>query len=183
MSEDPKDLLQRIADGDQDALGAFYRLFEGRIYRFALSRLNDAFDAADILNEVMFEVWRGAARFEGRSAVSSWVLGIAHHKTIDRLRKRTPELVEEVNTGAADETTPSPADVASAAEDAVLVQRCMEQLSRAHRDVVHLAFFEDLSYREIAVIVECPEGTVKTRMYHAKRALQDCLARSMGCMP
>ena len=99
MSGDPKDLLQRIADGDEDALGAFYRLFEGRIYRFALSRLNDVFDAADILNEVMFEVWRGAARFEGRSAVSSWVLGIAHHKTIDRLRKRTPELRSIISSG------------------------------------------------------------------------------------
>ncbi|HIC81453.1 MAG TPA: sigma-70 family RNA polymerase sigma factor, partial [Kiloniellaceae bacterium] len=75
-----------MANGDQTALDDFYRQYEGRVYRFIRSKLNDSFDAADVLNEVMFEVWRSAGRYEGRSAVSTWVLGIAHHKAIDRIR-------------------------------------------------------------------------------------------------
>ena len=88
MTQEDRELLQRMAEGDQSALDAFYRAYEGRVYRFIRSKLNDSFDASDVLNEVMFEVWRNAGRFEGRSSVSTWVLGIAHHKTIASKKAR-----------------------------------------------------------------------------------------------
>ena len=179
MSDSPEALLKRIAQGDESAMADFYRGFESTVYRFILSRLNDSFEAADILNEVMLEVWRSAGRFEGRSAVSSWVLGIARYKTIDRLRKRRPEAQEELEDDIVDTDSPDPAEAVAASENSGFVQHCMEKLSAAHREVVHLAFFQDLSYGEIAAIVGCPEGTVKTRMFHAKRALQHCLAGLM----
>jgi RNA polymerase sigma-70 factor, ECF subfamily len=164
-----------MAKGDQSALDAFYRAYEGRVYRFIRSKLNDSFDAADVLNEVMFEVWRNAGRFEGRSSVSTWVLGIAHHKTIDRFRRRKPGESVELDPEMAEGDTPDAVQTLSAAQDAEQVRRCVDQLSEAHRSVVHLAFFEDLPYGEIADIVGCPEGTVKTRMFHAKKALMKCL--------
>lgn len=169
------DLLTRIAGGDQAALLAFYETFHARVYAFALKRLNNAADAADVLNEVMLEVWRRAAGFEGRSKASTWVLGIAHHKVIDILRRRRTNLVD-------DDIDDVPSDDANAMEtlaganDATMVRRCLELLSDAHRLVVHLAFFDDLSYPEIAEIANCPLGTVKTRMHHAKRQLKRCLA-------
>lgn len=183
MSDDSNDLLRKIAGGDEIAFAHFYRLFERRIYCFALSRLNDSFEAADIVNEVMFEVWRNAKRFEGRSKVSTWVFGIARHKAIDRLRKRRPDQSEELHENIADDDGVDPVDVLAATENAKFIQRCMGTLSEAHREVVHLAFFEDLSYPEISAIADCPEGTVKTRMFHAKRALKRCLARLMGKTP
>jgi RNA polymerase sigma-70 factor (ECF subfamily) len=175
LTQDDRELLSRMAKGDQSALDAFYRAYEGRVYRFIRSKLNDSFDAADVLNEVMFEVWRNAGRFEGRSSVSTWVLGIAHHKTIDRIRRRKPGESVELDPEMAEEGTPDAAQTLSAAQDAEQVRRCVDQLSEAHRSVVHLAFFEDLPYGEIADIVGCPEGTVKTRMFHAKKALMKCL--------
>lgn len=180
MSDEDAALLRRIAQGDEDALAGFYWAHQARVYRFALSRLNDPYDAADILNEVMLEVWRTASRFAGRSAPTTWVLGIARHKVLDRLRARGRHPADELDESIPDRDAPAPADVVAAAEDARRVRRCLEGLSDAHREVVHLAFYEDLSYAEIATIAGVPEGTVKTRMYHARRALQHCLESATG---
>ncbi|WP_299622662.1 sigma-70 family RNA polymerase sigma factor [Pelagibius sp.] len=184
MAQEDRELLHRMAEGDQSALDAFYRLYEGRVFRFIRSKVNDSFEAADVLNEVMFEVWRSAGRFEGRSAVSTWVLGIAHHKAIDRIRRRKPAESVELDPEIAEDDSPNPAETLSAAQNAEQVRHCVDQLSEAHRSVVHLAFFEDLPYGEIASIVGCPEGTVKTRMFHAKKALMKCLAglKEMGVL-
>ncbi len=169
-------LLNRIATGSETALAEFYRAFEHSIYRYAHLKLNDYHEAADILNEVMLEVWNGAARFEGRSRVSTWVLGITRHKVLDRLRARRPESSDaDSMAGIEDTSTPGPLANTAAAEQADWIRRCLQELSEPHREVVHLTFYQGLSYPEIAVIAGCPEGTVKTRMFHAKKALQRCL--------
>jgi len=169
-------LLARIAAGSEEALTAFYRLHEGSVYAFALRRIGDAAAAADVLNEVMLEVWRGAQRFQGRSRVRTWLLGITHHKVVDLLRKRGRHEADELPPDLADTDAVSAVDALSGAQDAVLLRRCLERLPDTHRQVVHMAFFDELSYPEIAVILACPEGTVKTRMFHARAKLKRCLA-------
>jgi RNA polymerase sigma-70 factor (ECF subfamily) len=172
-------LLAAVARGSEAALEQLYRAAHARVYAFALKRVRNPVEAAEILNEVMLEVWRHAARFEGRSKALTWILGIAHHKALDALRRRHGEVHAEPDADIADED----ADVESAwtgAENAEWLRRCLERLSDAHRTVVHLAFFDDLAYPEIAQIVDCPVGTVKTRMFHAKRLLKDCLSALVG---
>ena len=174
------ELLQQISQQKQHALKSFYELFETRVYHYALSRLNDSFDAADTLNEVMMEVWKYASRFEGRSKVSTWLLGITQHKVYDRLRKRghsqKHDDIEDHSDHLTDNALPMER-VLSAAQDADLIQRCLQGMNPVHREALHLAFFEDLPYQEIARIAQCPEGTVKTRVFHAKIALKNCLAK------
>lgn len=171
-------LLSRIADGSEAALQEFYESYDARIYGFALKRLNDPADAADVLNDVMLEVWRSAGRFEGRSKPLTWVLGIAYYKVSDILRRRgRGALSIELDEEMADENSPVATEILSGLEDAKQVRRCLDQLSDAHRVVVHLAFFEDLSYPEIAEIADCPVGTVKTRMFYAKQVLKRCLSQ------
>ena len=63
-------------------------------------------------------------------------------------------------------------------QDAAFMHLCIEKLSDSQRAVVHLAFFQELTYSEIATILDCPEGTVKTRMFHAKQKLKDCMMRT-----
>jgi RNA polymerase sigma-70 factor (ECF subfamily) len=176
-------LLEAVGAGSERALREFYEIYHRRVYAFALSRLKDSTDAADVLNDVMFEVWRNARRFEGRSKVLTWVFGITYHKVIDRLRARGQRTFEEVDPQMADEDTPTAFDVVVKAGDAVIVRRCVDALPATHRAVVHLAFFEDLPYGEIARIVDCPEGTVKTRMLRAKQLLKDCVNRLSGDDP
>jgi RNA polymerase sigma-70 factor (ECF subfamily) len=169
------DMLIRMAAGSEAALREFYQVFHGRIYGFALKRLREPADAADVLNEVMLEAWRSASRFEGRSQVSTWVLGIAHHKIIDILRRRKNQPLDEFDPELVVDDSPTAFDVIVGMQDAAQLRRCLEGLSDAHRLVVHLAFFEDLAYEEIANIADCPVGTVKTRMFHARRLLKHCL--------
>ncbi len=176
-NKDYRDLLEKIAEGSEAALGEFYRQFEKRIFAFAQIRLNDFHEAADLLNEVMLEVWRGAGRYEGRSSVTSWVFGIAHHKVIDRLRKKGKHHWEELESAETVESDQNLEDLLNHAQLGEHIQRCMEKLSDDHRQVVHLAFFEDLSYREVGQIMGSPEGTIKARMFHAKQALKRCLSR------
>jgi RNA polymerase sigma-70 factor (ECF subfamily) len=175
LPEQDQQLLIQIAAGSQSAMEQLYQHFESRLYHFALNRLHDSFEAADVVNEVMLQVWRGAARFQGRSKVSTWVFGIAHNKIVDRLRKLGRARLDEIDPQQPDEDAPMLADVVAAVEASGRLRECIERLSDAHRQVVHLAFFEDLPYPEIAEILACPQGTVKTRMFHARRQLKQCL--------
>jgi len=178
--ERARSLLERVARGDDEGMGELYRLLEQPVYGFALRILNHPADASDVLNEVMLEVWKGAARFEGRSRVRTWALGIARHRALDRLRRRGREPDEEAHPELPDEAARSPLDLAEGVERAEQVRRCLDELSSAQSEVVYLAFFEDLPYPEIAKLIERPLGTVKTRVMHAKRALQRCLAALGG---
>jgi RNA polymerase sigma-70 factor, ECF subfamily len=178
-ADEAADLLARIATGSEPALRDFYQAYHTRIYAFALKRLRDPADAADVLNEVMLEVWRKAARYEGRARVLTWVLGIANHKLLDRLRRRGRHATEALDENLAADVPDADAALAGA-QDAARVRRCLDVLSDAHRLIVHLAFFEELPYEEIAEIADCPVNTVKTRMFHAKRRLKRCLAGMAG---
>jgi RNA polymerase sigma-70 factor, ECF subfamily len=174
---DDGELLRGIANGSEAAMSAFYRRYQARVYNFALQRLGNPSDAAEVLNEVMLEVWRGARNFEGRARASTWLLGIAHHKSIDLLRRRGRHTAESLDFEIDDaRPDPGPAAVAGAQESRQ-VRICVDELPDAQRYVVYLTFFEDLSYPEIARILEIPEGTVKTRMFHARKLLYRCLER------
>lgn len=174
------ELLQKISAGDESAFADFYRLYETRLYHFIKSKLNDSFEASDILNEVFLDVWRKADTFKGNSKVSTWLFGIAYYKTMDRFRKKTPELVDDDSLLDIADSAPETITGMINAESAGDVQHCINTLKPAHRAVMELTFFEDMSYREIAEIVDCPENTVKTRMFHAKQAMKRCLTRRMG---
>jgi RNA polymerase sigma-70 factor (ECF subfamily) len=176
---DPAFLLSQIANGDKTAFTAFYRAFERPVYRFITSKLNDPHEAHDILHEVFMEIWRSAGKFEGRSTVRTWLFGIAYRKTMDRFRKgkrvtMTDEMPEEI-----DESVDTFRDIA-AAEEAGHVRHCLDELKSEHRLAVEMAFFHEMSYREIAEATYTAEGTVKTRVFHAKKLLMRCLSGRLG---
>lgn len=173
-------LLNAVADGDREALAALYQQVEGRVYAFALSRLGNAEAAQDLLHEVLLTVWRRAGSFQGRSRPLTWILGIAHHKIIDALRKSNRWQEEPPDETAVDTGAPNPFEAVADDQRRSAIRGALEKLSDQHRQVIHLAFFEDLPYTEIARILEIPEGTVKTRMFHAKKTLQKRLRPQLG---
>jgi RNA polymerase sigma-70 factor (ECF subfamily) len=167
-------LLSRVAEQDRAAFDALYRALETPVFRFIRSKLNDPFESADILHDVFLEVWRSAGRFEGRSSVKSWVFGIAYRKVIDVFRKSartdlTDSFEDEVDTD------PNPEQCMASAENNAHLRYCMETLKLDQRAAIQLAFFDDQGYREIADALGVPEGTVKTRIFHAKKLLMRCL--------
>ncbi len=172
--EDWNALIRRVAGGDDSAFELIYRNFEQSVYRFALKKLNDPFEAADILHDVFLEVWRNAGRFEERGSVKSWIFAIAHSKVIGVFRKRAKVKLADEELELVDESPDGERSLLSS-EYGVLVRRCLAALKPDHRTVVELAFFEDMSYQEIASVVGIPEGTVKSRVFHAKQLLLHCL--------
>ncbi|MBF9036437.1 sigma-70 family RNA polymerase sigma factor [Rhodobacterales bacterium HKCCE2091] len=172
-------LMSAIAGGDKQALAALYRALEKPVFRFIRSRLNDPFEAGDILHDVFMEVWRSAGRFEGRSKVQTWIFGIAYRKVIDAHRRRGRMDVTDEFPDTPDDSPDAVACLASA-EEAEHVRHCLGKLKDDHRAAISMAFYDDMTYAEIAEVAGVPEGTVKTRVFHAKKLLMHCLEGLMG---
>lgn len=175
------ELLQKIAAGNQQALQQFYQRFSGVVYQFSMRTVANAADAAEVLNEVMLDVWRRADSFHGNSQVRTWLLSITRNKSIDLLRRKRPtqslddtDLVEEGDDRC------ELSFITELKEQGTQVRSCMDKLKDTHRQVVYLTFFEELSYTDIAEVMAIPSGTVKTRMMHAKQQLLKCLQRLLG---
>jgi RNA polymerase sigma-70 factor (ECF subfamily) len=174
--EQEAEWIRRIAAGDRRAFEELYAVYARRVFRFMIRMVKDEARAEELVNDVLVEVWKSAGRFEGRSKPSTWIFGIAHHKGLNALRgKKLP-------TTEFDEARPvaDPAEGADAALDRGArrerVRAALDVLSPDHRTVVELTFFHGLSYPEIAEAIGCPTGTVKTRMFHAKKRLGPLLA-------
>ncbi len=164
---DDRELVARVARGDGEAFRELYARYADRVFHYALTVLRNRHLAEEVAQETMVAVWRGAGRYEGRSQVSTWIFGIARHQAFHLLRgegksAREPEEREEP-------------DPTAGAELEVRVRRALDELPPDQREVVFLAFYAGLSYAEIAQVQAVPEGTVKSRMFHAKRKLAEVL--------
>lgn len=173
-TSDEVEWLRRIARGDRAAFEQLYASYAPRVFRFLHRMLRDTALAEEATNDVLVEVWKSAGRFEGRSAPSTWILGIARFRALNLLRGRRPptEQLEQAPEVALPDAGGSVQDRRVRARS---LRSGMEQLSPEHREVLELTFFHGCSYREIAEIAQCPENTVKTRMFHAKRRLRPLL--------
>jgi len=173
-------LLAAVARRDRRSFERLYAKFASRIFRFAYRLSRDEGKSEEVVNDVMLEIWKSAGEFGGRSAASTWIFGIARHRTLNALRGRT------LYIGDADEAAevPDPSPTLEASVDGgrlgERLQAALDRLSAEHREVIELAFVEGLNYREIAAIAKCPENTVKTRMFHAKKKLEPLLLRLLG---
>jgi RNA polymerase sigma-70 factor (ECF subfamily) len=179
MNEDDNMLLTAIVAGDEKAMQQFFNRYANDVYRYVMSRCGDSPLASDILNLVMLEVWRQADTFQARSKVTTWLIGIARHKLIDHYRREKRHIHDELDETMPD-TTAISEQLVTAAQNADWVKHCLEHLGQRQREIIHLAFYADMAYPEIAKIIECPVGTVKSRMFHARQALRDCLNKLAG---
>lgn len=165
-------IMERIANRDESAMSEIYSRHAGPLTGFAKRCLAHEADADDIVHETMMEVWRRPERYQGRSSLKSWMFAIARFKSYDRNRKsgRTV-LTDQEDTRICEDALPSEALAAS--QDAERVRSAMRLLSESHQRALHLSFFQDMTYKEIAVVEDCPVGTIKTRILHAKRKLMN----------
>jgi RNA polymerase sigma-70 factor (ECF subfamily) len=162
--------INRAKRGDRAALGELVTEHYPRVYRFCARRLGDDL-AQDAAQETFLTVQRTIKRFEARSAFETWLLGIAHNhcRNLARKKMRDPMSLHEAFE------QPVHDHAASVVENEQL--RCaLDKLSPEHREVVLLHEIEGLTYAEVAQIAGVPEGTVKSRLYHAFRNLREHMA-------
>jgi RNA polymerase sigma-70 factor (ECF subfamily) len=165
-AEDLPGLLGRSAGGDQAAFEALYRAVAGPVYGVALRTLRSPAHAEEVAQEVLLEVWRTAATYRPeRGSVLTWVLTVAHHRAVDRVRSVRASGDRDHRVGFG-EPVPSdpPEEQAVRSLDRQRIRSALGQLSAAQREAVVLAYYGGYTHREIADRVGVPLGTVKTRI-------------------
>lgn len=168
-------LLQRIGKGDRDAFSQLFQELQQPLFCYLMKLLREREATEEVLNETMLEVWRQAARFEGRSLATTWIFSIAHNLAVSRLRKRRDVALDEEQAMAIEDESPT-ADIRVEREDTSrLIDRLMEKLSAEHREILHLAYWQEMSVLNIADMLKLPPSTVKTRMFYARLRLKALL--------
>ena len=175
-SDDAADavILDRLATGEREApMAELYERYARRVYGLGLRLLGDANQAEELVQETFVRLWQGAGRYDRtQGAVASWVWMIARGAAID-MQRRAAARPRAVDGRAGRE--PSTTDEVERIVLSIDVREALENLSHDHREVLALGYDEGLTQREIAARLDIPLGTVKTRTYHALRALKDRL--------
>jgi RNA polymerase sigma-70 factor, ECF subfamily len=170
-----QDLMERLADGDQQALRVLFMRYQPRVFRF-ISRIvrNDAL-AEEQTNEVFLEVWRGAKSYQRQSSPYTWMLAIARNKAFGSIRRRREEsLDEDQQNNMADEGF-DPESLVMIDDKSLVMRRCIDGLPMEQRTVIDLVYYHELSVAEVSAVVGIPEGTVKTRLFNARKRLSGLL--------
>ena len=180
MTPEDEVLLAEIAGGDQEALRELYARYRPRLRRYLWYQFDgDAGRLEEALQDVFLAVWRSAGKYRGEARVATWLFQIAHHQVLharrDAARRITGQLAlfgEHLD----EEMVPDPNWQSASHEDQVLdrlvLAEALGRLSARHREVLELIFVHGFSPGEVAQILEVPDGTVKSRVSYARRALR-----------
>ena len=175
-----EDLVAASGKKNEHAFQALYHRYEKRVFHYLMSVIGNAVLTEETMVEVMVAIWRGAEKFRGTSKVSTWIFGIAHHKAVDAIRRvsgyqRHTVTLEDISE--APDGAESPEEQANQKTIAGLTNQALGELSNEHREILHFAFYEELSYQEISTLLDIPINTVKTRVFYAKQQLKRVLER------
>src|SRR5205085_12359386 len=146
-------LIGRIASGDRLAMQVLFARHHVRVYRFVLRLVREETKAEDLISEVFLDVWRQADRFEGRSAVSTWLLSIARFKALSALRRRPDEELDDETAEAIEDTADNPEEALEKKDKSAVLRKCLEGLSADQREIIDLVYYYEKSIEELAVIV------------------------------
>jgi RNA polymerase sigma-70 factor (ECF subfamily) len=168
-------LIGRIAQGDRLAMQVLFARHHVKVYRFVLRLVRNDATAEDLISEVFFDVWRQAGSFEGRSAVTTWLLGIARFKALSALRRKPDQELDDETAGAIEDHSDDPEVTLAKKDKSAILRQCLTALSAEHREIIDLVYYHEKSVEEVAGIVGIPEATVKTRMFYARKKLSEIL--------
>lgn len=172
-------LILRAGRGDQAAFAGLYDATAGLVHGIVLRVVRDPSQTEEVVQEVFIEIWRLAPRFDGtRGSVTSWMATIAHRRAVDRVRSEQASR-NRVERDAAKVTRDH--DVVSepvieqdhADFERRRVRKALDRLTDMQRQAVELAYFGGHTYREVAVLLGEPEGTIKTRIRDGMIRLRD----------
>jgi RNA polymerase sigma-70 factor (ECF subfamily) len=166
-------LIVRIAGGDRLAMQTLFARHRTAVYHWLLRLVGNEATAEDLLSDVFLDVWRQADRFQARSSVSTWLMAIARFKALSARRvQKDAELDETIEATVADSVDDPEVMLEKKSRDA-LVRKAVTTLSPEHREIIDLVYYHEKSVDECAQILGVPAGTVKTRMFYARRKLAE----------
>jgi RNA polymerase sigma-70 factor (ECF subfamily) len=166
-------LVTRIAAGDKLAIQALFARHRTSVYRWLLRFVGDETVAEDLLSDVFFDVWQQAGRFEGRAAVTTWLLSIARFKALSARRRRTHAELDETIEATVPDSADNPEIALQKKSRSELVRTALMTLSPDHREIIDLVYYHEKSVEDCALILGIPAATVKTRLFYARKKLAD----------
>ncbi|MCP3819719.1 ECF RNA polymerase sigma factor SigK [Streptomyces sp. A3M-1-3] len=170
--------MARVASGDRDAFGPVYDAVSGPVMGLVSRILRDPAQAEEVTQDVLVEVWRTSGRFRReRGKAMTWVMVLAHRRAVDRVRSTQALRDREQRAALLEQTTPfdEVTEQVEARLERQEVRRCLRTLTEIQRESVALAYYQGLTYREVARSLSLPLGTVKTRLRDGLIRLRDCL--------
>jgi RNA polymerase sigma-70 factor, ECF subfamily len=185
-------LMTRFCRGRHEAFGLLVKRYERELYGYLRRYLGDANLAEDVFQNTFLQLYVKSSQYETGRPFRPWLYTIATHQAIDALRRNGRHQAVSLEQQTADPgdgdlcnllellecRCPSPVDAATATERAEQVRAAVDGLPDFLRQVLVLAYYQGLKYREIADILEIPVGTVKSRLHAALVKLQETLAES-----
>jgi len=167
--------MHAIGQGSRYAMELLYLRYRVQVYRFVLRLTRNVSLAEDLVADTFLDVWRQADRFQQRAQLSTWLLAIARNKWLSAARKHAHEPLDVAGGEDLVDSADDPEVSLEKSERASMLRACLSQLSATHREVIDLTYYHDKTIEEVATIVGAPVNTIKTRMFHARRRLQDLL--------
>jgi RNA polymerase sigma-70 factor (ECF subfamily) len=168
--------LSAVARGDEVAFAVVYDRAAPAVLGTVRRILRNPAQSEEVMQEVLLEVWRTAARFDpAAGSAAAWISMLAHRRAVDRVRSEQRAAQREARSATAEVGYDQVAEAVEASLDRERVRRCLDSLTELQRESVTLAYYGGYSYREVAQLLDVPVGTVKTRMRDGLIRLRDCL--------
>lgn len=169
-------ILAAVARGDHAAFSAVYDQAAPAVLGTVRRVLRDPAQSEEVMQEVLLEVWRTAARFDpSAGSAAAWIMTVAHRRAVDRVRSEQRAAERELRAATASIAYDDVSEAVEATLDQERVRRCLNGLTDLQRESVTLAYYGGYSYREVAQLLGVAVGTVKTRMRDGLIRLRDCL--------
>ena len=175
--------VERAQAGDQEAFRHLVERYQRRVYAVAYGIVRNRDDAWDVAQEAFVKAYRNLTRFQGNSGFYTWLYRITYNLCIDTMRSRSRRSFVEMDSSrmlqaAVAKEAPletHPAKSVDRRELGEAIENALNELSEKHRAIIVLREIEGLSYEEIADVLKVSKGTVMSRLFHARRKLQDLL--------
>ncbi|MBK7755012.1 MAG: sigma-70 family RNA polymerase sigma factor [Deltaproteobacteria bacterium] len=188
-----EELVRRFGSGDRSAFSELVRRYQSRVYSLCFRWLRDPAKAEEVAQDVFIALYKSLADFRGESKLSTWIFRVATNHCKNRLvygNRRREDRHESIDApvGGDDDgpvkqyaiDAPGPDASINRAEASKLLQAALDALDEDQREIVLLRDVDDLSYEEIAELLQLPKGTVKSRLHRARAELARRLSRKVG---
>ncbi|ORX16675.1 RNA polymerase subunit sigma [Mycolicibacterium wolinskyi] len=171
-------LLRRVAQRDVDAFAAFYDHTRSRVFGLVTRVLRDPGYSEETTQDIYLQVWNTAGSYNpDAGSPLAWLMTLAHRRAVDRVRSEQAASQRESRYGAANVETPADhvADSVITLDEHRRVSDCLDSLTDAQRECIHLAYYDGLTYSQVSQRLAANLATIKSRMRDAIRGLRNCL--------
>jgi len=192
MSISDEVLVLKFKSGDKNSFRRLVERYQSKVYSIVLAMIEDKNDADDLSQEVFIKVYRGLTHFKGKSKFFTWLYRITINTCINAQngRKRRPKTIflsypvgergDPLSTQLSQNTVKSPIEILKNKELGAKIKLAINSLSDELKEAFILREVEDLSYKELSKILQCPEGTIKSRLFRAREEVRKKLTPYLG---